>query len=143
VGGVLLFDAGGLLFLVVFGLWVFALVDCISTPAPLCRNLPKGLWIILIVLLWGVGALLWVLAGRPVRRRLMTPTDYSQPRRPIAMEDSPHYTAVAGVTDRRSAELDRQIDEWEERQRELDRREAELREREREVQEREGKLSDE
>jgi hypothetical protein len=117
---VLLFDAGGLAFLVLVGLWVFALVDCISTPGPLCRNLPKGLWIIVILLLSGVGALLWLLAGRPRRRFALRSTDYSQSRRPIAIEDSPRYSATAGVTDRRSEELDKQIDEWEARQRGVD-----------------------
>jgi hypothetical protein len=117
---VLLFDAGGIFLFALFAFWLFALVDCITTPAPLCRNLPKLLWIIVIVLLSDVGALLWVLAGRPRRRFLARPTDYSRARHPIATEDSPRFSATTSVTDRRSAELDRQIDEWEARQREGD-----------------------
>jgi phospholipase D-like protein len=117
---VLFFEAGGVLFFALFVLWLFALVDCITTPGPLCRNLPKLLWIVIIVLLSSVGAVLWLVAGRPRRRVRSGPADYAQPRRPIAVEDTPRYSATPGVTDRRSAELDRQIDEWEARQRERD-----------------------
>ncbi len=117
----MLVPAGGALLLALLLLWLFALVDCISTEAVLCRNLPKLLWIVVIVVLPDVGAVLWLLFGRPVRRRWAPrPTDFAEPRRPIAIEDSPRYGAVAGVTDRRSAELDRQIEEWEARRRERD-----------------------
>lgn len=109
-----------MVFFALFALWLFALVDCITTPGPLCRNLPKLLWVVIVVLLSTVGAVLWLVAGRPRRRVRPGPADYAQPRRPIAVEDSPRYSATAGVTDRRSAELDRQIDEWEARQRERD-----------------------
>jgi hypothetical protein len=117
---VLFFEAGGVVFFALFALWLFALVDCITTPSPLCRNLPKLLWVVIVVLLSTVGAVLWLVAGRPRRRVRSGPADYAQPRRPIAVEDSPRYSSTAGVTDRRSAELDRQIDEWEARQRERD-----------------------
>jgi hypothetical protein len=145
----ILWDGLGLIGLALLGLWLFALVDCISTDASLCRNLPKGLWLIIVFILPDVGSILWLMLGRP-QRAGWTPgnTDYAQPRRPIAVEDSPRYSPIAGVTDRRSAELDREIDAWEVRQRELDHKEAELRQREldlreRELEQRERKLTDE
>jgi hypothetical protein len=125
---VVLFEAGGVFLLALLALWLFALVDVITTPAAACRNLPKLLWIVLVVLLPDLGSILWLLLGRPRRAARARRTDYAQPRPPIAIEDHPGYTATTNVTDRRSAELDKQIEEWEARQRELglERREREL-----------------
>jgi phospholipase D-like protein len=124
---VVLFEAGGVVFLALLALWLFALVDVITTPAAACRNLPKLLWIALVVLLPDLGSILWLLLGRPRRAvRARRGTDYTQPRPPIAIEDHPQYTTITNVTDRRSAELDKQIEEWEANQRELERRERGL-----------------
>jgi hypothetical protein len=59
----LFFD--GALGLLVFALWVFCLIDVITTDEMLCRNLQKTWWIIIVLLLMDVGAVLWLIAGRP------------------------------------------------------------------------------
>jgi hypothetical protein len=138
---VLLFEAEGLVLLVLLGFWIWAIFDCISTEAGLCRNLPKGVWLILVLVLPDIGSLAWLLLGRPQNANWRPgSTDYSAPRPPIALEDHPRYSATPEVTDRRSAELDRRLETWEGQQRakaaELDRREAELRQRELELRER-------
>lgn len=46
---------------------VWAAVECIQTPQPEVRNLPKLAWIAVILLLPFVGAVAWLFAGRPVR----------------------------------------------------------------------------
>jgi len=142
-----LFDAGGLVAVFLLLFWVWALFDCVATDASLCRNLPKGVWIILVLLIPDIGSLLWLLLGRPERAHWRPgATDYSKPRRPVGLEDHPRYSAAAGVTDRHSAELDAQLEAWEKQRAveppkqdrseldawaaELDRREAELRRRE-------------
>ena len=137
----LLFGAEGLVFFLLVGFWIWALFDCISTESAMIRNLPKGVWLILVLLLPDIGSLAWLLLGRPENAHWRPgSTDYSAPRRPIALEDHPRYSATPSVTDRRSAELDRRLDRWEAEQRakavELDRREAELRQRELELRER-------
>jgi hypothetical protein len=140
----ILFEAGGVVLLVMLALWLFALVDCISTDSALCRNLPKPLWLMIVFFLPDIGSILWLLLGRPERAR-WTPgsTDYTTPRHPLGYEDEPRYSAIAGVTERRSEELDREIARWEEEQQreqrhaDLERREAELRRRELELRERE------
>jgi hypothetical protein len=115
---VLFFEAEGVVALVLVAFWIWALFDCISTDSALCRNLPKGLWLILVLLLPDIGALAWMLLGRPERAGWRPgSTDYSAPRRPVGVEDSPRYSEVAGVSDRRSEELDRKLQEWEEQQR--------------------------
>jgi hypothetical protein len=108
------FEAEGIVLLALLALWLFALVDCISTDASVCRNLPKGFWVVIVLFLPDLGSILWLMLGRPERAR-WTPgsTDYSAQRRPVGFEDHPRYSAIAGVTDRRSAELDEQLARWE------------------------------
>ena len=153
----LFFEAEGVVFLVLAAFWIWALFDCISTDSALCRNLPKGVWLILVLLLPDIGALAWLLLGRPERAGWRPgSTDYSAPRKPVGIEDSPRYSEIAGVTDRRSEELDRQLEDWEEEQRakaapssrsDLDAWEAELTAREdalrqRELEQRERELEE-
>ena len=134
--------ADGLVGLLLLGLWLFAIFDVIATDSALCRNLPKGLWLILVLILPDVGAIAWLLLGRPINAGFR-PGDpnYRAPRRPLGLEDSPTFVSredsAASVS--RSQELDRRLEEWEKEQRqkdielrarELDVREAELRRRE-------------
>lgn len=136
----LLFATGGVVFFVLLAFWIWALFDCISTDASRCRNLPKVMWLIIVLILPDVGSLAWLLLGRPARAaRRPGSADYAAPRRPVGFEDRPGYGAVAEVTASRSAELDKRIEQWENEQRatELNEREAELRRRELELHERE------
>lgn len=128
-------ELGGLVAILLFGFWIWAILDVIATEAEICRNLPKGVWLILVLILPDIGSLAWVLLGRPEKGSWRPgSTDFAKPRRPIAYEDHPRYSSTPEITDRHSQELDRRLDAWETEQRmkkaELDRREAELRERE-------------
>jgi len=136
------FELGGVVALLLFAFWIWAILDVIATDSALCRNLPKGVWLILVLLLPDIGSIAWLLLGRPERGSWRPgSTDFSAPRRPIAYEDDPRYSPTPAITDRRSEELDRRLDEWEAEQRakraELDRKEDELRERELALRERE------
>jgi hypothetical protein len=66
----LFFDGG--LALIFFAVWVFCIIDVITTPEFAVRNLPKLVWLILVILLVDVGSLAWLVAGRPWNAR---PTD--------------------------------------------------------------------
>jgi Phospholipase_D-nuclease N-terminal len=59
--------SGALLTLFVTGCWLYCLTDAILTPAPDCRGLSKQAWIAIIAVTFIVGALAWLIAGRPVR----------------------------------------------------------------------------
>lgn len=50
--------------LLVLGLIIFCLLECLSTPGSAVRNLPKPVWVMLIVFVPVVGAVGWLLAGR-------------------------------------------------------------------------------
>jgi hypothetical protein len=154
-----LFEVGGVVGFLLLALWIWALVDCISSDSAMVRNLPKFGWLVIVILLFDIGAVLWLLLGRPLNKH-WRPTVYGETetssRRPSGIEDVTSYAPE--VSDRRSAELDRRLAAWE-RQRaleagnttpdapiddelaakadELDRREAELRRRELELRARE------
>lgn len=120
-----LLGAEGLVALALFLFWIWALFDCISTDSALCRNLPKGMWLILVLFLPDVGALAWLLLGRPERAGWKPgATDNSRSRPPVGLEDHPRSSSKPEISDRQSAEMDRALEAWERQQA------AELRERE-------------
>ena len=47
------------------GVWIYCLLDAIMTEEYRIRNLPKSVWIMLIVFLFEIGAVAWLVAGRP------------------------------------------------------------------------------
>jgi hypothetical protein len=62
-----LFDGGfGLLFL---GVWIFCVIDVITTPEHKCRNLPKLAWVFIVILLIDIGSIAWLVAGRNWNRQ--------------------------------------------------------------------------
>ncbi len=111
-----------------FALWIWALIDCISTDSDLCRNLPKMIWLIIVIILFGIGAILWLLLGRPANKNSRPVGSPPAARvRYRSREVEERIPDRLDISDRRSAELDQQLARWEaERQLELDAREQEL-----------------
>ena len=64
----MLFADGGLA-LIVVALWLFCIIDVITTPDTAVRNLPKLLWLIIVLILPDIGSLAWLIAGRPWNRQ--------------------------------------------------------------------------
>ncbi|GAA3010797.1 PLDc N-terminal domain-containing protein [Actinokineospora diospyrosa] len=60
-----MFYFGGVFGLATLALWIFCLVDVITTPDGAPRNLPKFGWLLIVLVLPLVGSLLWLIAGRP------------------------------------------------------------------------------
>jgi hypothetical protein len=56
---------GVLAALLAAGLWMYALIDILLTPATDCRRLGKGAWLTIAGLLFVPGALAWLAFGRP------------------------------------------------------------------------------
>ena len=54
-------------------LLVYCLIDCIQSDPDRVRNLSKGWWIVLIVLLPVAGGIAWLVAGRPQTPRTHVP----------------------------------------------------------------------
>jgi phospholipase D-like protein len=59
-----LFGAGAF-GVIVMALWIFCLVDVITSIEGTTRNLPKMGWIFVVLLLPLIGSILWLVAGRP------------------------------------------------------------------------------
>ena len=53
-------------FLIELVLLVYCLLNIITTPEPQIRNLPKLLWIVIVIALPLIGGIAWLVAGRPV-----------------------------------------------------------------------------
>jgi hypothetical protein len=74
--------------LVVLGLFAYAVVDIVSTPASAVRTLPKALWFV-VVLPPLFGPLAWLFFGRARRPRGETPA--APPARPVAPDDDEDF----------------------------------------------------
>ncbi len=107
-------------YLLELALLVYCLIDCIQTDSALVRNLPKPLWILLIVVVPIVGAIAWLVAGRPERsarsRHVPWPStatagfpEYERPR-PVAPDDDPEFLASVRRSDEKH---ERMLRDWE------------------------------
>jgi Phospholipase_D-nuclease N-terminal len=137
---------GGILFVAALAIWLYAVLDAVSSDRTQVRALPKGLWVAIVLLTFVVGAVAWLVYGRPRASSTRRPTLGSSgrtawPARPgrgdtgpanglfgrgssrPAPDDDPEF--LAGL-DRRAAaqEHEKLLGSWEE---ELRRREEQLR----------------
>ena len=122
---------GGLVGLAILALWVYCIFDVIGSEESLTRNLPKVMWLLIVIFLPTIGSIAWLIMGRP-QNASFTPGDPaprrsgasrgSSPsrRRQLAPDDDPRFLAQID-------ERARRLREWED---ELKRREEELKRRE-------------
>jgi len=116
--------------LVLLALWIYCILDVIATEDSLVRNLPKTMWLLIVIFLPDIGSLAWLLLGRPMYAG-WRPGDTSRrpQKRVIGPEDrddfpsGPHRPPPPRPLESRENELTA----WEEQ---LRRREEELRRRE-------------
>jgi hypothetical protein len=131
-------EVDGLVGFLLLGLWIDCLVDVICTDSSMVRNLPKMPWLFIVLVLPDVGAIAWLLLGRPKGTNFQPgSTDYAKPRRWVAPEDrpdwgSPDLSSMSPATRAReeAARLRVQEEQLRRREAELARREAELKRRE-------------
>jgi hypothetical protein len=73
-------------------LLIYCLLNVITTPAEQMRNLSKGVWLVLVIVLPLVGGIAWLVAGRPVSPARSVPykgntgvlPEYDRPGRAMA-----------------------------------------------------------
>ncbi len=98
-------------------LLVYCLIDCIQADGSRVRNLPRLMWLFVIVAVPIVGPVAWLVAGRP---RWQAPWRAApQPTRPVAPDDDPEFLASIRASDTRHEEM---LAEWEAQLRERERR---------------------
>ena len=51
--------------LVLFGLWIYCIIDSLVSDKAAVRALPKWLWVLLVVVLPPFGPIAWLILGRP------------------------------------------------------------------------------
>ena len=123
--------ARGVLGLALLGLWLYCIIDVIFTDESQVRNLPKLLWLVIVLFLPDIGSVIWLVAGRP-------------PKASFRIGDGAYRPAPLGVEDRADFGVDLDglspiVREREERaqqnlrQEQLRRREEELARKEREA----------
>jgi hypothetical protein len=136
---------GGILFLAALAVWLYAILDAVSSDRTQVRTLPKGLWVAIVLLTFVVGAVAWLGYGRPRASGPRRPTLGSSgrtawPARPgrstdtpanglfgrggsrPAPDDDPEF--LAGLDRRAAQEQEKLLGAWEE---DLRRREEQLR----------------
>jgi len=98
--------------LVMLGLWIFCLIDVITSAPGDCRNLPKMVWLLIVLLLPDIGSIIWLVAGRdwssinrpaPTRQQLAFP-EYDRPGRHIAVNPDDDEAFLRQVRDRAEAQ---------------------------------------
>jgi hypothetical protein len=121
-----MFFGEGLFGLALLVLWVYCIFDVIATDEALIRNLPKLVWLLIVIIVPDIGSLAWLLLGRPPRAGYL-PGDTSvrsqsrnHPSRSVAPDDDPAFLAGLGDEAKR-------LRSWED---DLKRREDDLKRRE-------------
>lgn len=88
----LLFDGFAGIF--AFGVWIFCIIDVITQPEHEIRNLPKLVWLVIVVLLADIGSIAWLVAGRPWHTtRTVQPTGTPPRAVPRAPDDDAEFLA--------------------------------------------------
>jgi hypothetical protein len=91
--------ADGALVVVLFAVWVFCLIDVITTDQSQIRHLPKVVWVLIVLVLVDLGSVLWLIAGRTWQKSATAagPTgrspEYDRPGRAVASnpDDDEHF----------------------------------------------------
>lgn len=108
----------GLGFLLILGLTVYALIDCVRADDSDVKGLPKIVWVLLIVLVTPVGPIVWLVAGRD-----RNPRPQLQ-RHPTAPDDDPEFLRRLSENRRQQAE-DERLRQWEAELRDQQKKEGE------------------
>lgn len=119
--------------LLLLGLWIFCIIDVITTEEYRVRNLPKTLWLIIVLLLPDIGSIAWLVAGHPWEPKSPPQTrlqrqypEYDRPGREAATnpEDDEAFLRQlrerADQQRRKAAEERREREEREARDKDLD-----------------------
>ncbi|HIW45565.1 MAG TPA: PLDc N-terminal domain-containing protein [Candidatus Yaniella excrementigallinarum] len=113
------------LIIVSLGVMIYALIEAFSTPSDRTRIMPKGIWIVVIILIPLIGGVLWLLFGNENAYLASTVQGFKKttgPSRPSNPDDDEEFLRsldIQRAQKRRAEELDK-------RERELRRREEEL-----------------
>ena len=136
-----MFLGNGIFALATLVLMAYCVFDVIRTDDSSVQNLPKLLWLLLVIFLPVIGGVAWLLLGRPARGSWRL--DSAAPRQlPEPPAPTGHPEPPVNRSDHQAKREDALRRYEEERAEELKRREEELKKREEELRRREEKLGD-
>ena len=100
--------ADGVVGLVVLGFWLYCVFDAITSDATLVRNLSKPMWVVITIFLFEIGAVLWLVAGRPreaarslpYKGNAGVPAEYDRPGRAQASNPDDDAAFLEGLRQR-------------------------------------------
>ncbi|MEO3784983.1 PLD nuclease N-terminal domain-containing protein [Actinocorallia sp. B10E7] len=75
--------------LLLLALWIYCIFDVVTTDARDCRNLPKTLWLIIVLVLPDLGSIAWLIAGRP--RIVVRPDGREKRAAPVPPDDDEEF----------------------------------------------------
>ncbi len=98
----------GLVGIFELGLLVYCVLNVITTPESECRNLPKLLWLVIVIILPLVGGIAWLVAGRPqgpsrslpYKGNRGIPPEYDRPGRSVPQNPDDDEAFLKGLRDR-------------------------------------------
>ena len=115
------FAGGGLIGFLLIALWLYCIFDVIATDEVLIRNLPKMVWLFIVIIIPSIGSIAWLALGRPQFAGWRPgDTEGRATRRVVGPEDRPDFSPGSGSG---TADAGR-LEAWEA---DLARRERELR----------------
>jgi hypothetical protein len=89
---------------------VYCAVECAQSDRDQIRNLPKPLWLFLIVIVPILGPASWFLFGRPRATPAPAAAGPVRPRRrPVAPDDDPRFLDQLDRTNREIRDLEREL----------------------------------
>lgn len=83
--------AGVLIGLAIVAFWLYSLFDVITTPEEEARNVPKALWVLVVLLIPVVGSALWLLFGRPSTAKQVRSAAPKRTGPPRGPDDDPDF----------------------------------------------------
>ncbi|MHB8664283.1 MAG: PLD nuclease N-terminal domain-containing protein [Acidimicrobiales bacterium] len=103
---------GELLSILLFGAWVYGVIDVITTDRTAVRNLPKWGWILIVVVLFPLGAIAWFAFGRPPRTDSRPRAAFGPPRAAAPRRARQPRVDEEGDIRAHIAERDRLLAQW-------------------------------
>lgn len=117
-----------LMYILPLALTIYAFIDCLNTPEDEAKHLPKVVWVIIILLFWIVGPIVWFAAGKMRRSPTggRTPSEWHRNHRQewVAPDDNPEFLKSLKEDNEKDEAV---LKDWEA---DLRRREEELKKRE-------------
>jgi len=80
-----------ILAVVLIGLWFFGIIDCARTNQDSVRSLPKWAWLLILIVFQSLGAIAWLIAGRPKATATGKVKSRRSGKRIIPPDDNPDF----------------------------------------------------